>query len=405
MKILLLADLQIEGGQSLGHGEYGEGSRFADQEKMLGQIADIAEREQVGLAILAGDTFDRSKPSPWAILAIQEFLSRLPGTLILSGNHDVKSLALPSVLECLAPVPDGDATIVDRPSQFDFGGRSYTGPQMTDVTGRGEQRTPDVRVHCLPWMPNGFFADSPSDRDEANAWIATRLALTAQQFKHLPGARNILVGHWAIHEAQTATGLSAEVFREPLIPLQALVAPGFDMVAFGHIHAVQALSTEPPVLYLGSPWVGNFGEVGHPHGVWIYDTDVPEMRFVPINDRPFYKFDGLEALDDFHRGQRNLGAVRTDGDMDGAVVRIRYSGTELADHDAITKRLRELGASKIFIQPQIEKHSRARLEDSSRVDALDAQSAFDLFLRTDGTDPDRSARARELHSGFLRELA
>jgi DNA repair exonuclease SbcCD nuclease subunit len=382
VKVLLAADLQIEAGQAFGHGEYGEGSRFCDQQQMLSLIAGIAEQEGVELTILAGDTFDRPKPSPWAILALKHFLDRQDGrTIIIAGNHDVKSLALPSVIEC------------------------FKGESVDVFDSPGVVAAEPLRISVLPWCPVGTWTvrdDFPHDRDEQNAYIGSILGNTAAGLgAHTSpdGWRHILIGHWSIAGAATSAGLSAEVFREPLIPLESLVNAGFDMVAFGHIHAIQVLNETPPVMYLGSPWANTFGEAGHPHGVWIYDTEKPEMRFVPVEDRPILTVNGdVESLQD----------VIANRDLEGAVIRVRYTVDESdlheEDPEAVRKELIAAGCSKVFLQPQVIKASRARVEEPVLVDGLDPSGALDLFLRTDGTDPDRSDRARELHSEMTAKL-
>jgi exonuclease SbcD len=381
VKVLLAADLQIEAGQAFGHGEYGEGSRFYDQEQMLTQIADIAEEEGVELTILAGDTFDRPKPSPWAIMAMQDFLQSVPRAVIIAGNHDVKSLSLPSVIGCFR-----DQFVHEAP---------------------GVVAIEPLRISMLPWCPVGTWTvreDFPHDRDEQNAYIGSILGNTAAGLgaNTAPdGWRHILIGHWSIAGAATSAGLSAEVFREPLIPLESLTQAGFDMVAFGHIHAIQVLNETPPVMYLGSPWANTFGEAGHPHGVWIYDTEKPEMRFVPVTDRGIYTIDWDDPV--------STDLPIAGQDLREAVVRLRYTVTEedarRLDQGIIRSALLESGAHKVFIQPTVLKASRARVEEPVLVDGLDPSGALDLFLRTDGTDPDRSDRAREIHSELMQKIA
>lgn len=366
MRILLASDLQLESGQALGHGEYGPGSRFADQEAMLDQIARIAVAEGVRLAILAGDTFDRSKPSPWAILALQKFLAHIDEAIIISGNHDVKSLALPSVLGCFEDA--NHVEVFDKPS-------------VKIVEN-------EFRISMLPWMPSAAFdAAGPTDRDERNDWIGQKLGAVARELgNHHFDGRRILIGHWSIRGASTSTGIGVDVFREPLVPLEALTS-GYDLVAFGHIHKIQVLNETPPVLYLGGPWVNNFGEANEPHGVWIYDTELPEMRFVPVKDpRKFVTVD-LEPYD------------ALPDDLADTVVRIRYTVTEdeaqQIDQAGIRKAAAESGAHKVFIQPTVLKKSRARIETSA--EALDDGQTVDLWLELDRPSPDRRKRILALH--------
>src|SRR6266568_1562075 len=102
MRILFVGDLQLEAGPSLGTGgEYGEGTRFEDQQLQLNQIVSVAEQRKMQMVCVLGDVFEHRKPSPWAVLAFQEFVRQLGRTevVIVRGNHDLKSELLPAALE------------------------------------------------------------------------------------------------------------------------------------------------------------------------------------------------------------------------------------------------------------------------------------------------------------------
>ena len=85
MKILHTADLHI--GKKLF-----EQSLIEDQKYILGQIKEIALREKVDVAVIAGDVYDRPVPPAEAVSLLDEFLTGLIKegikVIMISGNHD-----------------------------------------------------------------------------------------------------------------------------------------------------------------------------------------------------------------------------------------------------------------------------------------------------------------------------
>ena len=85
MKFLHLSDLPL--GRRLGELELEE-----DQAFMLHQLVKLAAEQQVDAVLIAGDIYDRSVPSIWAVQLLDRFLSELAEAklpvYIISGNHD-----------------------------------------------------------------------------------------------------------------------------------------------------------------------------------------------------------------------------------------------------------------------------------------------------------------------------
>ena len=85
MKFLHLADLHL--GKRVN-----DFSLLEDQEFILQQLLEIAERENVDAVVIAGDVYDKSTPSEQAVMLLDTFLVNLSRkhitVFLIAGNHD-----------------------------------------------------------------------------------------------------------------------------------------------------------------------------------------------------------------------------------------------------------------------------------------------------------------------------
>ena len=85
MKFMHLSDLHL--GKRVN-----EFSMIEDQQYILNQIAEIADREKPDGVLIAGDVYDKSVPPIEAVQLFDDFLVRLAEqnlpVFIISGNHD-----------------------------------------------------------------------------------------------------------------------------------------------------------------------------------------------------------------------------------------------------------------------------------------------------------------------------
>lgn len=402
MKLLFLSDLQLEAGAALGTGEFGPGSRFQDQVDVLTRVLDLAVKEQVEAVGVLGDVFERSRPAPWSVIAFQSFVRGCVEhgieVLVISGNHDVRSAALPSALSIF---DDNGISVALTPSLYPIPGHPADGPGCV--------------IAALPWTPlSRLVAAQPNlSRAQLNDLAAAALVESAHllgdrcaaEYPNLPA---ILVGHWAISGATLPTGLSSDLLNEPVIPAEGLATAGFNLVAFGHIHQVQVVTSVPaPVVYCGSPMVCNWGEAATPHGVWLYETTGDgTLTFKPIADRQFLNLDGAVVSDPATYagiGGLNLGIAANHKDVfGGALVRVRYSCTEeeakLIDEAEARRVLLAAGASKVFFKATVERTSRARVADVA--EGLDDSAAFEMWLATQSVPESDLQALRDLHAGY-----
>lgn len=401
MRVLLTADWQIGAGADLGTGEHGPGSRFQDQVDILNRIVDLAIEEKVGLFVMAGDAFERARPAPQEILAVQAVVRRLLAEhircLFLMGNHDSRGSALPSALEIFAT---SGCVVALAPSLYPL--------EAIDPDD------PGVVVAALPWTPPGAIVAAMPDvaRDDVNdaaaqALVAGARALREQCSVLAPTMTPILVGHWAVSSAALPTGLDTALLREPVIPLEGLTESGFALAMLGHIHRAQMLATGPcPVGYTGSPQVNTWGETEGDHGVWLFDSIAHGLEFIPIADnKRFVTLDAdLTSADTSGLLYVDLGYSANGIDFTDAFVRARYTVTEAqarrVNQTAIRQSLADLGALKVIFKPTIVREERARVAEMAS-DSLSETQALDFWIASQQIDNGLAAQLHDAHAAYL----
>ncbi len=379
-RILCVADLHLGASPGLGRAPYGPESRLADQERAWLAVCELAIEGQAGLVLFAGDAFHRPRPTPSEILAFRAGLRLLDlagiPTVAIVGNHDVASADLPSALAIFA-----DEIIVS------------SAPEVLSVAG--------VTVCTLPWTPPGRLVaqHGGGDRDELHREAASLLVdvaagLRAQCPADLPA---ILAAHWSVSGAALPTGMLADELREVVLPYADLAAQGWDRIVLGHLHRPQVLGDRG--FYTGSPLVVDWGEAGHEHVVWILDTEAPlaDWGVFPVPDRPFVTL------------PLSPHEIETGYDLpariDGAVVRVRYTATReeaarISDA-ALARALTDAGAWRVFVQPEILREERARVDGLD--DTIGAGAALDLWLDTQDIPGGLRAQVRDHARPYLEE--
>ena len=318
MKILAFGDLHLGAGADY---------RLRDQEKVLGQIVELARG--VEFVLFSGDVFHRRRPGPEEQRVWRDFVYNLETPLLaIAGNHDVSSAETISAME----LPLFKAyTVARKPGTHFYG---------------------DVAVSCLPWAPAAHVvAARNGDRTGLSEDIAEVLVKQAADLYDSASAdtgTNILLAHWAVSGFSLPTGLATEELREPVLPLTELQKIGYDWVVLGHIHKAGAVDR---IFYTGSPCVVDWGEADEPHGCWTIDTTTRHIKFHESADRRFLTI-SPEAL---------AGGIRPDV-SDGALVRIRGAAPDDFDADFYRRRLLEMGAERVSLQLDIVRKDRPQVE-------------------------------------------
>ncbi|TQN41493.1 exodeoxyribonuclease I subunit D [Blastococcus colisei] len=264
MRLLHTSDWHI--GRSL-HGT----DLLAEQEAVLGSLAEVVSAEQVDVVVVAGDVYDRAVPSADATgvldRVVGRFLSAGAAVVMTPGNHDsARRLGTFSGLlraaglhvRAAARALDEPVLLSDEHGDVAVYGLPYLEPEVA----RHELGLPDARSH------EAVLA-AAMDRVRADLFLR-------------PGARSVVLAH-----AFVGGGVASDSERDicvggvDLVP--SAVFDGPDYVALGHLHRPQVLS--PRMRYSGSPLAYSFGEAGQDKLAWLVELDADGLagvRAVPL---------------------------------------------------------------------------------------------------------------------------
>jgi len=242
-------------------------SRAPEHEAVLGEIAGIARREAVDLAIVAGDLFDSATPSPEAERIVYRGLLDLAEggrpVIVVAGNHDsaqrlgaVAPLSQASGIHVAAAVrPPGDGGVVD-------------------IAPGGER----AQVALLPFPSQRYVVTADlllsGDAADAHAAYADRvvriLATLTERFR--ADTINLVVAHLMVMGGTMGGGeRGAHTVFDYWVPATAFPASA-QYVALGHLHRRQQLAGPAPLHYCGSPLQLDFGETANDPAVNLVDV-------------------------------------------------------------------------------------------------------------------------------------
>lgn len=344
-----------------------ERSLDEDQRYILGQIADIAEKEAVDGLIIAGDVFDDgSSMSAEAMKTLDGFLTNLSNrnieTYIISGNHDS----------------------MDRLGY----GKEFFGTKGVHIASVFEDemerysKTKDgvtVDIYMLPFIKPIYARRMYRDDSITTYESAVRSAIDHADI--VPGDRfRILVTHQFVTNAgiRPEQSASEKVYVGNTENVDASVFDKFDYVALGHIHRCQDVDPRGRIHYCGAPLKYSVDEYDQKKSVTMID----------INEKGFSKRTiELKPL-------REVRIVR--GPLDGIIEAAKqdpdnedYIYARLTDSpENAMDRLREVFPNIVGIETP---RTGQELLDTPIIetdDGIDPVSAFgDFYLRCTGGSP------------------
>lgn len=278
MKFLHLGDLHI--GKRVN-----EFPMIEDQRYIFNQILEIAEKEQVDGAILAGDIYDKALPSGESVELFDMLLTSLSemGLQVygISGNHDSAER-----------IGYGSRIMVHRGVHLS---KSYNGElesiKLTDDYG-------PLCIYLLPFIKPANVRRFDETIEIGSYEDAVKSVLRRSSIG--TDSRNILVAHQFV----TNNGIEPERSDSEVVSvggidnIDASVFKDFDYVALGHIHRPQRVGRET-IRYAGSPLKYSFSEVCHRKSVTIVDVrakgDVQLKQIELIPQRDMKKIKGSIA--------------------------------------------------------------------------------------------------------------
>lgn len=356
--------------------------RLADQEKVWDSMLERAADEGVDAVLFAGDAFEGPLATPEQLEAfVRPIEKRKVSVVAITGNgrHD-SAMRDYSALAALRHVPGLSVVSEPAASQTDDG----------------------TWICCLPWTSTRHLPV-----DQAGELVA-RAAEDLLHRTARPDENAVLMLHYSISGAELPNGLPVDQLHEAIVPVEALAEQGWAAVVAGHIHKPQHLFEQG--FYVGSPMPLNFGEAETPHGCFILEVGNGPARFefFEVASRPMVTLDwDGEVLAD----PSTLPLLGDRPELDGAIVRLRYTATEqeaaAIDNAYLRRNLEEHGAHRVFIQPTIIRQQRARVE--AMTEDLSDRQALELWLKEQSgvVDPALfiAPDLLERHDEYVKELA
>lgn len=243
---------------------------LADQDAVLGAIAEFVAEEGVDVVLLAGDVYDRAVPSAEAVRVAGRAFRRIADAgariVVTPGNHDSAAR-----LGVFGEFTSGDGlylrTTIDGLAEpvlldDDHGSVAFYGIPYLE---------PDPARYSLGVAERGHTGVLGEAMRRINADRASR------------DARSVVLAHAFV------TGGAGSDSERPIgvggvEQVGASVFDGPDYVALGHLHGPQTLSER--LRYCGSPLAYSFSEASQRKSVWLADLDAHGLAEVRRRELP-----------------------------------------------------------------------------------------------------------------------
>lgn len=309
MKILHTADWHL--GKRLN--DY---SRLKEQEDVLIEICEVADREMVDAVLIAGDLFDTFNPASEAVELFYKTVCRLAAggqraVVAIAGNHDS-----PDRIEAPDPMARACGIVfcgrpISSPNPF----RLDTGLAVVKSTpGFIELQLPKqncpLRIILTPYANEQTMKQflGTSDREDAlrnlveKSWRETALAHCDDK------GVNMLMAHLYVMEKGGPQPEEPED-EKPILHMggaQAIftesVPESIQYVALGHLHRYQWVGKAPcPVVYSGSPLGYSFSEAHQQKQVILIEAQPAEpvkVKAIPLTSGRKLVKKRFEAVDE-----------------------------------------------------------------------------------------------------------
>ncbi|MGH7890874.1 MAG: metallophosphoesterase family protein [Thermodesulfobacteriota bacterium] len=359
----------------------GHNTRLEDILKCLDHVLETAARESVDLILIAGDVFHRENPLPAEEIEFARRIGKAAGNggarvVMVLGNHDYSSSGIgASAVEIFPALDIEGVTIARKPGVIEVNTKSGL-----------------VQVACLPWAGRGALLSREEYRSlssqELQAEIERKLIAIIHGLaeKTQPKDPAVLLAHVAARGARlSGTETDTLSTSDPVVPVTVLADRAFQYVALGHIHRFQDLNEgdAPPVVYSGSIERIDFteekekkgfvlGEISESETGWkcTYQfRETPARRFITID---------LGEIDEDRRKLPITDGI-SPGDIEGAVVRVRYEvggpgeGVDERELRSAFGGAQTLKIERVFSKP---KKTMRQTELSKTMSVLDALEKY-----------------------------
>lgn len=262
-------------------------SRHKEQEEVLQEICEIADREQVNAILIAGDLFDTYNPPSYSVELFYKTLKRLSNNgsravIAIAGNHDS-----PDRIEAPDPIARECGIIfVGYPNSLVPCISIDSGMTIEQAAeGFFSIKIPGVdkplRIISTPYA-NEYrlkkFLGTENPEDELRVLLKEKWKQIADRYCDNKGV-NVMISHLLFASKEGIIPEEPEDERSILHIGGAQVIYAEDIpsqiqyTALGHLHAMQTITCNPaPVVYSGSPLAYSFSEANQNKYVQIVEV-------------------------------------------------------------------------------------------------------------------------------------
>ena len=267
MKLMHIGDLHL--GKSLGDFDLTE-----DQEYLLDQLLEIAEKQDADAVLIAGDVYDKAIPSEAATRMLDYFLSSLSekniSVFMVSGNHDSdERLNFGSSLF--------EANHIFIAAKYDGNLYKQTlkiGKDEADIyllpfvkASQVRHFLPDVKIESYDDAVRAILDQANIDESRNNVLVAHQFVIGKSEDPELSGSESL-----GTQSVGTVEKIGYDCFDL------------FDYVALGHIHSPQQVGRRE-IRYSGSPLKYSLSEVNNEKSVTLITLSGKgkvEIELLPI---------------------------------------------------------------------------------------------------------------------------
>ncbi|KZB87628.1 exonuclease SbcCD subunit D [Amycolatopsis regifaucium] len=246
---------------------------LAEQEAVLGHLAELVVTESVDVVLVSGDIYDRAVPSAEAVRVATTALGRLRqagAKLVMTpGNHD-------------------SAPRLGAFAEFAAAGGLYL---RATIDGLAEPvLLPDehgeVALYGIPYLepePARHALGVPESRGHTGVLTEAMRRIRADLAGRPSGTRSVVLAH-AFVTGGEPTESERTIAVGGVEQVSGSVFDGVDYVALGHLHGPQTLAEH--LRYSGSPLAYSFSETRQRKSVWLVDLDADGLAEVRRHELP-----------------------------------------------------------------------------------------------------------------------
>lgn len=321
MKILHTADWHL--GTFRSPVKDGVNLRTEDTKRCLNELIRVATEEKPDYSLISGDVFHVGRL--WSDRCCEE---------IITAIHYIRELAAVSKqVIVMRGTPNHDGA-----GQFNVLSEMFSDcPNVRIVITPQVISFDDVDIAVLPGFDRGVYrAKYPGlSSEEENEVFSQELSNIVLGLKAQcsPAKKSILMAHYTVPGCNTESGQTMMLTQfEPIIPKEALMAAGYDLVTLGHIHRPQKIFAGNDWYYSGAINQINFNDEGQERGFWIHQTHPTGIWQSIFHNTPIREHVTLEFTD-ADITAINLGNIdevalkywRFGGAVADKIVRVHYS--------------------------------------------------------------------------------